>query len=56
MGLLIIIVSNVLGGEVDRALADELILHRTRVGVITWFAASKCQPFFDATSVVQNVF
>jgi hypothetical protein len=57
MGLFTIIVSNVLGkGTVDRALADELILHATRAGVITWLAASKCQPFSDATLVVENVF
>jgi hypothetical protein len=41
---------------VDYALADELILHATQAGVITWVAASKCQPFSDATSVVKNIF
>lgn len=58
MGLPAVIVSNVLGGgaENHHALADVLILRAARTGVITWVAASKCQPFFDATSVVKNVF
>jgi hypothetical protein len=53
------IVSNVLGGqriENRHALAVELILRAARMGVITWVAASKCQPFSDATSVVEDVF
>jgi uncharacterized protein (DUF2236 family) len=58
MRLLTIIVSNVLGkgAEDHHALADELILRAARTGVITWVAASKFQPFSDATSVVENVF
>ena len=58
MGLPAIIVSNVLGERVENyhGLADELILRAARTGVITWVAASKCQPFSDATSVVENVF
>ena len=58
MGLLTIIVSNVLGERADNhhALVDEQILRAARAGVITWVAASKCQPFSDATSVVDNVF
>lgn len=58
MKLLTIIVSNVLGegAEDHHALPNELILRAARTGVITWVAASKCQPFSDATSVVENVF
>ena len=57
MGLFIIIVSIVLVEKaVDRVLADELILHAARAGIITWVAASKCQPFSDTTSVADNVF
>jgi uncharacterized protein (DUF2236 family) len=58
MGLLTIIVSNVPGegAEDHHALADELILRAARTGVIIWVAASKCQPFSDATSVMENVF
>jgi hypothetical protein len=58
MGLLTTIVSNVIGegAEDHHALAAELILRATRTGVITWVAASKFQPFSDATSVVENEF
>jgi len=58
MRLPAIIVSNVLGEGVENhyALADELILRAARRGVITWVAGSKCQPFSDATSVVETVF
>lgn len=56
MGLFTIIVNDILGEAEDyHALADELILRAAWAGVITWVAASKCQPFSDATSVVENV-
>jgi uncharacterized protein (DUF2236 family) len=52
------IVSNALGkGAKDHhALADEQIMRAIRTGVITWVAASNCQPFSDATSIVEDVF
>jgi hypothetical protein len=58
MQLLTMVINNDLGEEVEdhHALADELILRAARTGVITWVAASKCQPFSDVTSVMENVF